>query len=108
MFQVLLPMAPCTQLPTHFLQNIADCSYKQRTSYFFLFHLEHQTQQLSFHILPLESVHQSELESTVFVFDGEIVASKQVELGPINGRFVNITSGLQPRGPHSHLKQRCY
>lgn len=44
--------------------------------------------------LPLESVHQSELESTVFVLDGDTVTSKQVELGSINGRFIQVTSGL--------------
>lgn len=44
--------------------------------------------------LPLESIHQSELESTVFVLDGDTVTSKQVELGSIDGRFIQVTSGL--------------
>ncbi len=45
--------------------------------------------------LPLESVHQSELESTVFILDGETVISKTVSLGEIDGRFVAIESGLE-------------
>jgi multidrug efflux pump subunit AcrA (membrane-fusion protein) len=45
--------------------------------------------------LPLESVHQSELESTVFILDGETVISKTVTLGSIDGRFVAIESGLE-------------
>lgn len=44
--------------------------------------------------LPLESIHQSELESIVFILDGETVISKTVTLGNINGRFVAIESGL--------------
>jgi len=44
--------------------------------------------------LPLESIHQSELESTIFVLNDNTVISKTVELGSIDGRFVNITNGL--------------
>jgi multidrug efflux pump subunit AcrA (membrane-fusion protein) len=44
--------------------------------------------------LPLESVHQSEQESTIFVLEDGKVISQKVELGSINGRFVEIKNGL--------------
>jgi multidrug efflux pump subunit AcrA (membrane-fusion protein) len=44
--------------------------------------------------LPLEAVHQSELETTIFVLNEETVTSKIIELGEISGRFVLVKSGL--------------
>jgi multidrug efflux pump subunit AcrA (membrane-fusion protein) len=44
--------------------------------------------------LPLESVHQSEQESTIFALEDGKVISMEVELGSINGRFVEIKNGL--------------
>jgi multidrug efflux pump subunit AcrA (membrane-fusion protein) len=44
--------------------------------------------------LPLEAVHQSELESTVFVLVEGQVESQLVELGTVSGRFVEIKAGL--------------
>lgn len=45
--------------------------------------------------LPLESVYQSELETTVFILaDGE-VQSLPVELGVVSGNFVEVRSGLE-------------
>lgn len=46
--------------------------------------------------LPLESIHQSELESTVYVVsEDNTVTSKRVELGTVSGRFISILNGLE-------------
>lgn len=44
--------------------------------------------------LPLESINQSERESTIFVLEDGKVVSKNVQLGTVSGRFVEIREGL--------------
>lgn len=47
--------------------------------------------------LPIESVHQSELENTIFtISDNNTVESVQVQLGSVKGRYVEIISGIDP------------
>lgn len=44
--------------------------------------------------LPLEAIYQSELENTIFVLENGEVKSITVDLGTINGNFVEIKSDL--------------
>lgn len=44
--------------------------------------------------VPIDSVYQSTSESFVFVASGEKVESREVELGEVFGRFVEVKSGL--------------